>query len=287
MCAEFVSLLDKRQRRAAQRLWQQSNAPAVTRERPATSAAQTSRMIFSRPNVPSLRALVFALVAALIFAVGVASGSGTEARQEPSLQTAGATAVSAKMLVSRKATRALRTCPADLYEEGLLSTREAAPRNFELADCARNRARCYRACIGGNMGEACFRLGQAFEARGRTGDSLRKQTLFALACAGGAGAGCTNRAAGLRNGRYPGGPLLALPRAARLTCEYRSFKIDCDLGGAWGCAMLGQAYRSGEGVARDAGLARQAYKKACSLAPDFEACEFAKSDLSEMGGSEL
>jgi TPR repeat protein len=245
-------------------------------------------MSLSRPTLLPTR-FAGVLLASLTVATAVAIGSGADAtKQEAPLQTTGAATVSARMLLNRKAARAIRTCPADLYEEGLrLPAKQAPSRNLGLSECTRNPERCYRACVSGNVGEACFRLGQAFEARGRTGDNLRKQTLFALACAGGDGAGCTNRAAGLRNGRFPGDPLLGMPAQARLSCTYRSFKIDCELGGAWGCAMLGQAYRLGEGVAPDIRLAREAYRRACSIAPGFDACEFGKSDLSPPGGSDL
>jgi TPR repeat protein len=106
--------------------------------------------------------------------------------------------------------------------------------------------------------------------------------LFASACALGEAAGCTNRAAHLRNDMDEGDPLQRLSADQLASCHHRSFKIACDKNDAWGCAMLGQSHRYGEGVRRNMGAARRSYRKACDLAPDFAACGFARADLEEM-----
>ncbi|MBW4976615.1 hypothetical protein KZZ08_23730, partial [Roseovarius mucosus] len=66
-------------------------------------------------------------------------------------------------------------------------------------------------------------------------------------------------------------------------CRARSFRLDCDRRGAWGCAKLGQAYRLGAGAAAEASRARSASDVACAIKPDFAACTFAKRQLAEMG----
>jgi TPR repeat protein len=65
-------------------------------------------------------------------------------------------------------------------------------------------------------------------------------------------------------------------------CQFRSFKIACRENDAWGCAMLGQSYQYGEGVTRSASMARSAFRKSCRLAPDFEACSFARDGIREL-----
>ena len=108
--------------------------------------------------------------------------------------------------------------------------------------------------------------------------------MYALACTMGFPAGCTNRAAGIRNGGYEGDPFRDAPLATKQTCEYRGFLIDCDRRGAWGCAMLGQAYRNGEGVAAQPERAKAAFEASCRINPKFAACAFAKGYLDEMDG---
>ncbi len=97
--------------------------------------------------------------------------------------------------------------------------------------------------MGWANGPACFRLAEAYTHHSLdVPDMLDKERFYALACANGYPAGCTNRAAGIRNGRYRGDPFQDAALATKQECEYRSFLIDCDRRGAWGCTMLGQAY---------------------------------------------
>ncbi len=89
----------------------------------------------------------------------------------------------------------------------------------------------------------------------------------------------------MRNGRYAGDPFRETPLAMRQDCEVRSFMLDCDRRGAWGCAMLGHAYRNGEGVAAQPERARAAFEASCRIAPKFAACTFAKGYLDKLNRS--
>ena len=149
---------------------------------------------------------------------------------------------------------------------------------------ANEPASCYALCTWWSNAPACFDLALALEHHSLdVADILDKERLYALACAGGFPAGCTNRAAGIRNGGYAEDPFRDAPRADTDACLARSFRLDCDRRGAWGCAMLGQAYRLGEGVAAEASRARAAFDMVCAINPDFAACTFAKRQLAEMG----
>jgi TPR repeat protein len=108
------------------------------------------------------------------------------------------------------------------------------------------------------------------------------QLLFAMACALGKASGCTNRAAHMRNAAEEGDPLERLSAKAKDRCQFRSFEIACDKNDPWGCAMLGQAHRNGEGVKKSVALARRSYRKSCRLDPEFAACDFSRRALTSM-----
>lgn len=113
-------------------------------------------------------------------------------------------------------------------------------------------------------------------------DAFDGQRFHALACAVGYSAGCTNRAAGIRNRRYQDHTFHDASVVDKQSCEYRSFLLDCDRRGARGCAMLGQSYRTGEGVAAQPQRARAAYQTSYEINPKFAACDFAKRQLEIM-----
>ena len=155
--------------------------------------------------------------------------------------------------------------------------------DFGFVRCPRD---CYNLCVEWANGSACFRLAETYTHYSLdVPDALDKERFFALACAMGYPAGCTNRAAGMRNGRLAGDPLYEAPIAARHHCEYRSFLLDCDRRGAWGCAMLGQAYQRGEGVTAQQQRAKAAFEASCAINPKFAACDFAKRRRAEMEAS--
>jgi TPR repeat protein len=173
-------------------------------------------------------------------------------------------------------------CPADLFRS---RTRMSASfiRVARGSDksCDTRVGHCFSGCMGGD-GNSCLRLAYVFQ---RNKDHVAPRVyepLFTLACAAGEAAGCTNRAAGIRNGDYADDPFRERPEAERETCQFRSFKLSCREGDSWGCYMLGQSHRYGEGTRRSAAKARGAYRKTCRLAPDFESCEYAREALQEI-----
>jgi hypothetical protein len=147
--------------------------------------------------------------------------------------------------------------------------------------CAANPENCWTLCRERHSGSACFGLARVFQDH--VENEPYSQILFTMACAGGYGAGCTNRAAGVRNGDYRDDPISAQTKQAREACLRRSFQKACTSGDAWGCAMLGQAYRLGEGAPTNTTRARASYNRACSIAPDFSACEHAQDGIKAMG----
>jgi TPR repeat protein len=159
------------------------------------------------------------------------------------------------------------------------------------ADCAADLTLCLRACTEGAHKNACFRLGLVFQtasyAQVSEAFEITARKAFAMSCAMGYAAGCTNRAAGLVNFPLAADALSQEPLATREACGFASFTSACNEGDSWGCTMLGLAYAEGKAVARDEGLARDALKKACLLAndPSFEACVYAREIEAMLGGN--
>jgi hypothetical protein len=172
-------------------------------------------------------------------------------------------------------------CPADLFRRRTrILARQRSERGPENS-CHTRVQQCFEACTAGD-GESCFRLARSFQGNPEQVGARHYETLFALACAAGKGYGCTNRAAGIRNGDYADDPFRHRPEAEKESCQFRSFTVACREGDSWGCAMLGRSYHSGEGTRRSLPKARGAYAKTCRLAPDFESCDFARENLQQM-----
>ena len=177
-----------------------------------------------------------------------------------------------------------RRCPADIYRRSPASSKASA--DIEKAQCLADPSSCHAACFQGHNENACFALALAVEEQ--SGDEAPhhyQELLFARACASGSAGGCTNRAAGIRNGLYKDDPFTTKPKPARNACLFRSFQAACLAGDAWGCTMYGQSYENGEGVAASSAKAAEFYRKACKIDPDFAACDYAKSQLEGMGRS--
>jgi hypothetical protein len=169
-------------------------------------------------------------------------------------------------------TRVYAACPVDL-------PRKRAPKlpiddEPSAESCGGAPLGCFEACKAGS-GAHCFKLALAYQTDKSMAPRIWQQ-LFAAACSAGYPAGCTNRAAGIRNGGYEDDPFRRRSRIARQSCQFRSFARACAGEDAWGCAMLGQAHLFGEGTPKNAGRAKRAYARACSLAPDWEPCDFAQ-----------
>lgn len=182
-----------------------------------------------------------------------------------------------------------KMCPADTYRRananGLLRLAAAQTR---LPQCISDPTSCYDACVAGS-GSACFNLARSFQQDEKAVPQRYAEMLFTTACGFGHAGGCTNRGSGIRNSLPYGDPFRAADEKSKDACQFRTFRLSCGQGDAWGCAMLGQSYQYGEGVARSASFARGAFQKSCRIAPDFEACTFSKEGIDELapkrGGS--
>jgi hypothetical protein len=215
----------------------------------------------------------------LAFALSAAAQPGGGAR---ALNLGAARAVIRKMDADARLRGVLESCPADTFRREATRGRLARGEPVSLRLCLADPDGCHDACVGGRSGEHCFNLARAFQESEEVIAPRYAQMLFSIACAAGSGAGCTNRAASIRNSLREGDPFQGVPEAARDACQFRSFRIACREDDAWGCAMLGQSYQLGEGVARSTGLARGAFRKSCRLSPRFEACTFARDGLREL-----
>ncbi|MEF3367041.1 sel1 repeat family protein [Methylocystis sp. 9N] len=216
-------------------------------------------------------ALMLATAALLLSA-----GSALAEEKRESFNAANARTATAAMDRDEALLAASRLCPADAFGKSV--ARRARPPSGESAgsaDCATHPEKCYRACVAGGP-EHCFRLALAFQENEDVVAPRYAQRMFSMACALGEAAGCTNRAAHMRNGADEGDPLKALSQPEKDRCQFRSFKIACAKNDNWGCAMLGQAYSEGEGVRKNVKRARRYYLKSCRLDADFDACAFAR-----------
>lgn len=145
--------------------------------------------------------------------------------REALFNKAEAAVVSQRLRTEPRLLRTFAACPADTFEqERPLWQRLAKPQEPSERTCAQHPAECYNLCVGWANGPACFRLAETYTHHLLdVEDVLDKERFYALACASSFPAGCTNRAAGMRNGRYAGDPLREKPIATQYECEYRSF----------------------------------------------------------------
>lgn len=230
-------------------------------------------------------AVISAFTSVFVQAQGLAEEADTDAAARETLfNKAEAAEVSQRLHVDHRTARVVASCPADMFgRERPFWRGLATPQRPSERTCALHPADCYGLCVRWANGPACFDLAQAYEHHSLdVADAFDGQRFHALACAMGYSAGCTNRAAGIRNGRYDDDTFHNDPTVDKSTCEYRSFVLDCDRRGAWGCAMLGQSYRTGEGVAAHPQRARAAFEMSCAINPTFAACAFAKQQIEIM-----
>jgi TPR repeat protein len=171
-------------------------------------------------------------------------------------------------------------CPGDRFRRAGGGNPGAAQ---SMSACAANPSDCWRLCAQVGSGDACFFLARAFQDL-RPNNERYSQILFTMACARGTASGCTNRAAGVRNGEYTADPLRNAATPRREACLARSFETACRNNDPWGCAMTGQAFENGEGASRDLARARVSYEKACALSQDqgFAACVRAREGLKSL-----
>jgi hypothetical protein len=169
-------------------------------------------------------------------------------------------------------------CPADI----VMTARPLWNSQWVSSDrserqCEGDLDACLADCTEWRNENACFALARVLEDAEPLVSPILSQMLYAQACALGHPGGCTNRAAGIRNGQFDGDPMGKAAPEVLSSCYFRTFAISCDDGDAWGCAMLGQSYQIGEGVAQSAGEARRYLLRSCEIDPDFAACDFARS----------
>lgn len=171
-----------------------------------------------------------------------------------------------------------RACPGEIFLTKQPFWYGLVDPLVEMDSCRANPGQCLANCLEGRNENACFSLARSIQDLPEDrGDYA--QMLFAQACAVGGAGGCTNRAAGIRNGGYPRDPFHAVEPGERDLCLLQTFHVTCSEEDAWGCTMLGQAYEMGEGAAPNKKYARQFYRMACMIAPDFAACEMATERL--------
>ncbi len=210
------------------------------------------------------------------------SASALSAEQATKMNEHEARTVIAAMDRDQSLLASLQRCPADLFrKEAELGGSFPAHKTATKERCAAHPAECLSACVAGRSATHCFNLALAFE-QDEAIAARYKEMLFAKACALGDASGCTNRGAYLRNTMEDSDPLRRVSEEELKACQHRTFKAACRNNDNWGCAMLGQSYRYGEGTPTSQASARRAYRKACKLDPNFAACESAREDLEEM-----
>ncbi len=208
----------------------------------------------------------------------------TRAEEPTPLDLAQAKTVMQEMDGDSRLQAVFALCPADAYErDAPFYAADVKPDATPLGQCSAAPEACYRRCMDHAEPGECFGLARAFQVHGPAVERRYAQMMFAMACNTGMGAGCTNRAASLRNATVKGDTERFGHAKAREPCEHRSFVVACTQGDAWGCAMLGQSYENGEGVALSITQARLYYERSCSIDPDFASCAFATGKLAEIG----
>ena len=226
----------------------------------------------------------FLFAAGFAFACGH-SGSPARAGEEP---VAALTPILRSIEADTLLSRLYRTCPADTYrKEATLFSLLGTEDGMDIETCSADLKFCFDKCISGKSGGACFSLARTLQDHGAPAMDQHYEPLFALACAIGKSSGCTNRAAGMRNGGYEKDPSGDWEAAAAEFCQRRTFKIACDGSDAWGCAMYGQSLYFAEGGPADLNGAKQAFSNSCAIREESEACEFAKEYMEQirLGGS--
>ncbi len=176
--------------------------------------------------------------------------------------------------------RNYQACPADVFrKETSLFSMFWTDGGMSAQACGADVKQCYESCALGKSGESCFRLALILETGSEAAANTDWDPLFNYSCALGRPSGCTNRAAGIRNGGYQHDLSEKWSEESRSLCLRRSFQIACKNDDAWGCAMYGQSLQLGEGGGADPSAAAAAFEKSCALDPDFPSCEFSKLHL--------
>lgn len=180
------------------------------------------------------------------------------------------------------------SCPADIWRKRQANTLWSNMTNKDWSETTCNNAfaDCVNACVDRRRGDACRQVARVIEVHGMPEGDIDRRKLNALACSLGNPSGCTNRGAEIRNSAIVEDALSQADREVRNICLFRSFDISCSAGDAWGCSMLGQSFRLGEGVQTDRMQAAANYERACALHPgpeeertEYAPCRFARNGL--------
>lgn len=155
---------------------------------------------------------------------------------------------------AKAASLAQQACEKD----GVAGCRLAGAAKLEAKDAQGGRSLLLKACLGGD-GRACVDLGIAKLAdKALAGEA---QYEFRRACYGGGEfEGCTWLGTLHTEGK---GGLTANPKIGA-----KFFEKGCKEGSARACTALGDLYKSGKGVTKDAAKAKQLFEQACNAGDD-------------------
>jgi len=208
------------------------------------------------------RKIIWPLLFFFIVSCGQANTDKADGKDQP------IEAALAKIETSPHILSLLNQCPAKYYAS-------AGMRNTEFNDyqdlCREKPGKCLRKCEN-RKASYCQSLAYVIQ-RDIPEPEHYSDALFAHSCALGIPSGCTNRAAGISHDEEIHS--FDIP-----DCLVNSYKITCEDGDAWGCTMYGLELLEQESPKTKA--ARKALNKSCRIAPEFEACQRAKSLLAEL-----
>lgn len=182
-------------------------------------------------------------------------------------------------------------CPADIWRKRHTNSlwSRMTTGHWSEGSCQNTFTDCVTACVDRGNGKACRQMARVIEVYGLPEGNIDRRRANALACSLGNAPGCTNRGAEIRNAAIPEDAVSQEHGTARALCLFQTFDVACTAKDAWGCAMLGQSYRLGEGVVADRNNAMANYERACALhlgpeeeRSEYAPCRFARTGLAAM-----
>ncbi|SLN44744.1 SEL1-like repeat protein [Pseudooctadecabacter jejudonensis] len=192
-------------------------------------------------------------------------------------------AAKTRLLAVTRAPDLMAQCPADIYrtDQSLWARLVGRTSYQNRSTCRADFENCVTACVDNADARACLHVAVLLEQADLDDVRLAARYGHAIACAGGQPSGCTNRGGGIRNVPLQGDVVSLTPWDDKVDCLFETFNIACKSSDPWGCAMLGQAYQYGEGVAQNSGRAIELYAQTCllSTSPTASACAFANRQL--------
>lgn len=224
------------------------------------------------------RLFIAVTVAVLMTGQAVADEAG---RQQPGFDAALLPQLYEKIDTSKMSAELYEMCPAEIAGAQRSWTSYIFPSSKVQPDaCAKDAVGCLEQCLDDANETACFAIGRVLEEYAPEDHLTYSQQIYAVGCALGDPASCTNRGAGLRNATTEAELRRSKPDLG--ACTFGAFEYACTGGSAWGCYMLGQAYKAGEGADKDNAAALKAYNKSCTINPNFVACDNAKRAITRL-----